>query len=424
MKKAFTIVLFLYVLYFTIQILFNFFGSGHNVEYTIKTDDDKEIKVKEKYVSNTKNEIDNYYFEIIVGETTFALQTFENMGKASHVIKEIKYFNNGNNECIFPIFSNRKIVFDVMCIKNNVITYYHNTDKKDEGLNIFVNNLTEYGYDKEQYTNNRAETEARHTATLYTANIQEEHTLFLKQYLGVYIVGPNKTQRLNLFMFWDTDVYKQPLSGFTNKHYIVANYGNKNEINSFYVVNGVSNKQTSVGAPRPISFNSYIQGNDKHILYVFDRDNKIQYEINADNSTMIEVGNEQTGYKYFENGVMTRLTYEDMKQDRYFKTSIDNDYENSEYTLIEKVGNKLSGFYYLYKKEGTNFKVYRANVQNPEIKTYLFTASQIKNVQYLDNFIYFVDGENIHYYSDHTGYRTIINDRELRFNDTLEFYVF
>ena len=52
MKKIFMILVILFMLYFGIQIGYSFFGSGHQTEYSVKTEE-KNFLVKETF-SNKK----------------------------------------------------------------------------------------------------------------------------------------------------------------------------------------------------------------------------------------------------------------------------------------------------------------------------------------------------------------------------------
>ena len=63
MKKIFGMLLILVLLYLVIQVTFRFFGNGHEYKYQITTNDIN-FNIKEKFINNTKNELDSYYFEI------------------------------------------------------------------------------------------------------------------------------------------------------------------------------------------------------------------------------------------------------------------------------------------------------------------------------------------------------------------------
>ena len=85
-----------------------------------------------------------------------------------------------------------------------------------------------------------------------------------------------------------------------------------------------------------------------------------------------------------------------------------------------KQGNKLSGFTYHFVKQNNKCDVYRSNVQDETNKMYLFTMNSCDaKVLYLDDYIYYVDGNKMKYYSDRTGLRTLLSNNELLHNDTI-----
>ena len=92
------------------------------------------------------------------------------------------------------------------------------------------------------------------------------------------------------------------------------------------------------------------------------------------------------------------------------------------YDKVNKIGKK-QGFYYLYKKENNKYLVYRADVQNPKITTYLFTTTNPNSVIYLNDYIYFKNGTTIYYYTQ-KGVRKVIDNSELEFNDDISFGVY
>ena len=56
-----------------------------------------------------------------------------------------------------------------------------------------------------------------------------------------------------------------------------------------------------------------------------------------------------------------------------------NDYVDNSYARIDKVGD-TTGYYYLYQKNGSEYKVYRMNIQDKGNLTYLFSTKSINNI--------------------------------------------
>ena len=83
----------------------------------------------------------------------------------------------------------------------------------------------------------------------------------------------------------------------------------------------------------------------------------------------------------------------------------------------------MTGFTYYFKKNGNAYKVYRS-IGESNVLTYLFSTSNIDSIQYISDYVYFIDGSTLYYYTDATGVRRLYRNNELQFNKNLKFYVF
>ena len=77
-----------------------------------------------------------------------------------------------------------------------------------------------------------------------------------------------------------------------------------------------------------------------------------------------------------------------------------------------------------YKKAGDIYDIYRANNQNIEQKKYLFSTKYIDKVITLNDYIFYLDDYYIKYYSDKTDIRTLVENKELYFNQSLEYQIY
>ena len=143
MKRLFTMLIILFVLYLGIQVVFNFFSKGHDNEYQI---DVQGTTFNIKEISNFKE--DNYYFEISADNNTFKFQVYNDLKKLTKVIEKIEYFKDERYECILPIFKEDKILTDMMCINNNITYYYHDIRNKDKQLDEYVTTINNYNINK------------------------------------------------------------------------------------------------------------------------------------------------------------------------------------------------------------------------------------------------------------------------------------
>jgi hypothetical protein len=179
----------------------------------------------------------------------------------------------------------------------------------------------------------------------------------------------------------------------------------------------------NVRAPNDISFDSYIQGVVDGKVYLYDRHNERQYEIEPERGNIKEVGNRRRDIRHFENGEWTEITAVKANQTVLFGRTIqDNDFARFDYVFRE--GNELSGYYYLIDKRNNGYGIFRAPVRSKSSITYLFQVSSLDEVQFFGEYVFIQRGNQISFYSDKTGIRRIIRYSELEFNESLIISVF
>lgn len=423
MFKVLKMLIFMFTVYFLIQIGFAFLGNGHEVKYEIENGDNT-FAVTETYTNNAENDSNTYYIEVKHGETIFPFQVYENLNNSKTIITNIEYYKDDNYECILPIFRGNQMYIDIMCIKNNIITYYNQMEYENESFKTFLTSLSGYNYSVDKYKDDISGVESKNFADLYTTNIQKNYYAALTHYIGIYTIYNETTDPLNkIVLFNSGDVYNQDINGFVNNNYVTADYNEQNEFSDFIVVNCKSSAITRIETNYRISYNTYVQGIQGNSLFIYDRENKVQYEINVKDRKVIK-NDAENGITYFKNGKKENIEVTDDEKDIIFEEDYQaTDYENDRYYKIDKVGDK-TGYYYLYKQNENNVDIYRMNIQNKDIITYIATAREVRDIKYIDDYIYYIDGDKIYFYSDRSGFRTLLTAKELKFNKTIKYGVF
>lgn len=417
MKKIVGLLVIFFTIYFCIQIGFKFLDKGHELEYTVNNDN--KFDIKEVFTQNARNEKNNYYFEIKVNDSKFSFQTFEGLSKKSKVIKDIKYFKNTNYECILPIFVNDKFVTDIICKKGNSYYYYNSLKNSDPELDNFA---SQFNY-LDNYNDNNTVLKDNGNLFIYD-NINKSHYVVLENYKGIYDINDRSSyKKIDLF---SNETYKKEISALVRKYYITADYSKQYDFHEFKVVNLENYSTFKIISNNEISLNSYVQGVIGNSVYIFDKSNKIQYEVNVKTKKVIQLGNESIGIKYYENGkFINRNIYDTINEELLFNEyTTDNKLNNNSYARMDKVGNNLSGYYYVYEKVNNKYNVYRMDVQNTNDMIYLFQTDNIDNVYYNRNYVYFNDGVYVKYFSEKTGVKTIAKYNDLEFNKDLKIYVY
>ena len=401
MKYLFKTLIIFTVIFFALKCLLYLFDTGHSITYNIGN-----FKINETLDTKDNN---NYYFELNHEDFKINFQINKDYKKAEKVISKIIYKKIDGYQCILPIFKNNTILTDVMCLKNNEITYASNLN--NEKINSYLKTLKKYGYNQNDYKDNASEIKLSNTQSIYQDNFLENHYIAMETYKGLNLFNGN-TNNVKIF---ENDVYTKPISFFTDKYYIVADYTQNYSFKIFHVINIINGKQIDIRSYDEISFDSYIEGAIGTDIYLFDKENSKQYKISIEDESVEEFHDKDHLQTY--NGKWENMSLSDAINGKLFNNYYTDDIKG--YDKVDKVGN----YYYLYQKENNHYKVYRADTQNKKIKTYLFDTTDINSIIYLDDTIYYQNGNTFYYHTNY-GERKVITNTELEFNDDLSFGVY
>lgn len=420
LRKLISTLLVLFIIYLLIQVSFQFFEKRHDLEYLVKTDQ-RTFKVEEEYIASSNTEEESYFFTINYQNNNFTFQINTSFYDKNKVIENIKYFENQNYKCLLPIFNGNKILTDVMCYKDSNVYLYNNIKGLNKEIDGFVINL---GI-SELILKNENEKDGIETKemTVYFNNIPNNHYIGINNYKGLNVISKIVDKALTTILF-EQDVYSRKIETIVNNYYIVADYNQKYNFSKFYVINLLNNTNYVIETHKEISFSSYIQGNIGNLIYIYDPENKKQYEINLKTKTVLEVGNENTKIIHYEDNQKKRININELKGEKmYFESNIKTT-KSKEYIKIDMVGGEKTGYVYYYKKVKNGYDVYRASKRTQEQKVFLFTIENINNVYYIDNYVYFIEQNKLKYYHDKVGIKTIFKNDELSFNSNINIYIY
>lgn len=401
MKYLFKTLIIFTITFIALKFILFLFDTGHTVNYNIGN-----FKVKEELKTKENN---NYYFELEHENFKINFQIKQNYNKAEKVISKIQYKKIDDYTCVLPIFKNGKILTDVMCLKDNDITYANNLNNKK--IKEYLKTLEKYGYNQNDFQDKASEIKLSNTQTIYQDNFIENHYIAMETYKGLNLFNGSAS---NVEIF-DNDVYTKPISFFTDKYYIVADYTENYTFKIFHVINIINGKQTDIRSYDDISFDSYIEGAIGTDIYLFDRDANKQYRISIENESVEQFHDKDNLQTY--NGKWENMSLSDAINGTTFNNYYTDDIEG--YDKVDKVGN----YYYIYQQENDHYKVYRSDIQNKKLKTYLFDTTNLNSIIYLDDTIYYQNGNTFYYYNNY-GSRKVITNTELEFNNDISFGVY
>ena len=390
--KSFFIFLFIFL---GLKYLFFMFDDGHVVNYNIGN-----FNIKEVYTSFN----DSYFFNLKSDDYNTNFQINYKNNKKEKILKSIIYKKIDGYNCLYPIFKDSNLSMDIMCLKDKEI-YYGNALNNENINNEFRKN----GYNSSKYIDNSKKIDISNTQSMYKDNILDNTYIAVETYKGLKLFNGKETE-VKLF---ENDVYKKPISTFADKYYLVADYNSQYTFKNIFVVNIVNGEKKSIRSYDDLSFDSYIMGSVDGKTYLFDKETNFQYEIDLNQETINKVGN-KNNIKYY-NGKWGVMSLMDARNEKKFSTSkVESDFEK-----VDLVGN----YYYFYKRENDALNVYRSDKQNKNLKTYLFETTDMDNIIYLNNKVYYKNKNTFNVFSDYSS-KKLISYSELEFNNDIWFGVY
>ncbi len=403
------------IIAFSILIIFScirFFSKGHTITYKLG----EEVEVREIYTRRAKKEIDNYYFEITFQKHVFGFQFYHDFSKRRKVIEEVLTYD-GEYQCVLPIIEGSAKT-DILCYQDNRYYFYHDIIGKESKLDDFVNTIDKSLYTKEDWIDETTEGKVENNITFYPQNMVPEHILLLSNFKGIYLLS-DKVENISIF---EKDIYQKKLSAVVSHYYVVADYAENNQFRTFYFVDLRNGKMTEAKAPNYVSFDSYIQGIVDEKLYIYDKDNEKQYRISPEKKEVKEIGNSKKKIQYYEDGKWTKITTTKANKELTFLVE-EKDMDFQKYIDVYHFGKEKSGYYYLLEKVEEGYRLYRTPSQNKQLVTFIAMIPSKENLYFIDDYVYFQDGETMKVYQDEIGLHTVFQYSELNFNENLLFGV-
>lgn len=395
MKRIFSFIFVLGLLFLIFQLVINVFKDSHVVNYALKIDNN-EILIKEEY-KKTKEE-EYYFFKLVFNDNTYLFDVPNKFNKQKKIIDDIRIYEKDDLVCISPIYIKNNINADIICSVNGIQTAYTAVIEKND-LTDFTNQLDNFNKDKYTSSNERV---MINKMNIYKDNVYEDEYIIIYDYKELIKIKNKIRQRIK---FSEYDVYNNEMGRLIENYYILPKFQNKPEYSSFLVINILNNEEEIITFKDEVSTNLYINGVVDNKLYFFDRSNFAQYEIDPKKNNYRIVGNKATNGQYYDGEWTTRNIYDFVNQKITFKTPhpIKGNYEN----VFE-----TAKYYYYYNNDNEFYKVYKNELNNP---IYLFNYKDVKEVQVINDCIYFISEDTIYRYDD-TGIKKLVKNNEFKYN--------
>lgn len=395
MKKIFNFVIVLGILLLIFQFGVTFFKKEHKLDYSISINS-KDATVYEEY-SKTKDN-DYYFFKVKYDDKEFVFDIDNIFNKQKKVINDIKVYEKDELTCISPSYI-KEVKSDIICDVNGEQRSYASIKDK-YNLDEFINTL--YKFDKNKYVSS-SKSSVVSLVDVYKENFEDNENVIVYTYKRLVKINRSKNSRI---AFSNYDVYHNDLGTLIGKYYILPKYEKKPEYSAFLIINMEDESIDNLRLEDNISTNLYVNGVVDNKLYIFDKSNFVQYEINPFKKSYRIVGDKNTNGQYYDGEEWsTKNIYE---------------FSNTEIKFAKKYSikdNYVEAFesdkYYYYRNSNNDFyKVYKKDLTK---RIFLFHNANAKEIQVVNDNIYYIDGTSLYRYND-TGTKIILSSKEFQYN--------
>lgn len=406
MKKYFRVVFVLLILFLVSSFLISIISNGKIVNYNVQDN-----VINESYIRNRQGNNNYYYIEIENDNKIYNFRVDDLYKGDSYIIEKVYSFDNEEYNCILPIFIDNSVQTDILCYKDSIIYPYRTLKNENSDLDKFAQRLTQHGYKFDYKT---TDSNIKYGIEMFDNEINSSHNIIIPSYDGIFMIDKNEISSIKLF---ENDSYRKNIQGLVSNYYIVADYDSPYTFNKFILVDINSKKISNITTNNSISMDSYVQGVVSDSIYIIDRNNKKQYQIDTSKKSISLVGNQKKGILYYNgNDFENRSIYDALDNDLLFNFN----FKSKKYDYVYL----MDGIYYSYLKVKEGYYVYISYEENTSIYTYGFSLSSIDRMYYVDQYVYYVDNDSIYVYYPKSGITKVLAYDELFYNPNLTFLVY
>lgn len=356
------------IISFSILVLVKYFFSNYEINYNV-----------DNYNVNTKLENNRVYFEI-TKENKYNFDIYTK-SKRKLFINKIKEIVLDNYMCILPYIE-------------DVETYPLCYDKKNN-YNIDFNLINDSNLD-EYKTKDQIISKPEKKDFIYYNNLNNNEYIALWTYKGYIIMNKDGYKNINLF---NNDRYDNDLSYQIDEYIYMPNYDEKFEFSELIKFNIITGESSSINIDNKIDYDSYVVGNVKNKIYIFDNKSAILYSINIKNKKIEIISSNEKGYYKYENGKFIECNKNEYKNKK-IKFS-ENEYKSN----------------YIYDD---GFKIIK---EDNDIKTKINNNQMIKIFEN-KNDLYYIQDNSFYKYNPLRGSIKIFYDYELSFNNSKSVFMY
>lgn len=387
-KKIITFSLLLLFLTLLLEFGINYFKTSHHVEYDISG-----YTVEEDYIK--KSGKDYYLIKASKDGKEYIFNAQNEFNKNEKIIKEIIPYDTDDISCATIIYTNNSSSTP-LCYKDKILHSYISVEN-EPGMSEYLKQLNKYAEDK---ITSSDESYVFAYNEIYKNNLYKNEDIIMYNYKNIIKINGERTMT---FDFSNKDVFKNEYGTLVGKYYVIPKMRNNIEFSHYLIVDLEKETVEEIDLAREvsakISSQMYVNGIYNSNLYIFDKSNLVQYEINPGKGEIKVVGNKDKKGIVYKNGQEEEIGVYTLNNEKVKFTENYDAYKEIDYDQIFLTSNGA-----VYVKDGVFYKVYNNYLKNP---IYLFEAKNVQDIKVKEDNIYYINDQFLYRYNDYGNVRIL-----------------
>lgn len=397
-KKIITFSLILLFLTLLLEFGINYFKTSHHVEYDISG-----YTVEEDYIK--KSGKDYYLIKVSKDGKEYIFSAKNKFNKNEKIIKEIISYDTDDISCATIIYTNNSSSTP-LCYKDKILHSYISVEN-EPGMSEYLEQLNKYAENK---ITSSDESYVFAYNEIYKNNLYKNEDIIMYNYKNIIKISGERTMT---FDFSNKDVFKNEYGTLVGKYYVIPKMRNSIEFSHYLIVDiekeTVEEIDLAKEVSAKISSQMYVNGIYNSNLYIFDKSNLVQYEINPDKGEIKVVGNKDKKGIVYKNGQEEEIGVYTLNNEKVKFTENYDAYKEIDYDQIFLTSNGA-----VYVKDGVFYKVYNNYLKNP---IYLFEAKNVQDIKVKEDNIYYINDQFLYRYNDY-GNVKILKREQFKYDYT------
>lgn len=387
-KKIITFSLLLLFLTLLLEFSINYFKTSHHVEYDISG-----YMVEEDYIK--KSGKDYYLIKASKDGKEYIFNAQNEFNKNEKIIKEIISYDTDDISCATIIYTNNSSSTP-LCYKDKILHSYISVEN-EPGMSEYLKQLNKYAEDK---ITSSDESYVFAYNEIYKNNLYKNEDIIMYNYKNIIKINGERTMT---FDFSNKDVFKNEYGTLVGKYYVIPKMRNSIEFSHYLIVDLEKETVEEIDLAREVSANissqMYVNGIYNSNLYIFDKSNLVQYEINPGKGEIKVVGNKDKKGIVYKNGQEEEIGVYTLNNEKVKFTENYDAYKEIDHDQIFLTSNGA-----VYVKDGVFYKVYNNYLKNP---IYLFEAKNVQDIKVKEDNIYYINDQFLYRYNDYGNVRIL-----------------